>query len=477
MDLALPLLPKRAVQYVRMSTDHQRYSIAGQMAAIAEYAISKGYEIVRTYADEGKSGLTLTQRKGLRQLLDDVRRPERDFSVVLVLDVTRWGRFQDPDQSAAYEYFCREGGARVEYVGEAFANDDSLAASLIKHLKRVMAAEFSRELSAKVTQAKKRQAQSGFRMGGTPGYCVRRLLVDAKGVERRFLLSGERKFCQDDKILLRPGTDDEIAVVGRIFRLFVNRGFNLNDIARALNHEAVPCVDDRKWTRAAVQRVLRNELMIGIYVFNRTNQKLRGLRRENPEGDWSRVKVFDPLVPTDLFARAKEKLDGETINSVSDKTMLLGLKRLLRQKGKLDYATVDACPYLPSASTYALRFGKLRNAFEQVGYFRLRGGAKGARKWNVTDEFLLDGLRHLHAQNGRLSSTLIHLAPDLPGPSHFARRFGSLLHAYRLAGFPCTRRELRANGARQRWRLRRLPLLRSIAGDGAVDEAIQQGER
>src|ERR1700722_8611621 len=46
----------RAAQYVRMSTDHQKYSIENQAAAIAAYATHRNITIVRTYADYGRSG-------------------------------------------------------------------------------------------------------------------------------------------------------------------------------------------------------------------------------------------------------------------------------------------------------------------------------------------------------------------------------------------------------------------------------------
>ncbi|TIW71353.1 MAG: recombinase family protein, partial [Mesorhizobium sp.] len=55
-----------------MSTDHQRYSLENQVAVIAEYAERRGFAIVQTYTDAGKSGLTLKGRDGLRQLLSDV---------------------------------------------------------------------------------------------------------------------------------------------------------------------------------------------------------------------------------------------------------------------------------------------------------------------------------------------------------------------------------------------------------------------
>jgi len=98
----------RAAQYVRMSTDHQKYSTQNQADAIAAYAGQRGLSIVRTYADNGRSGLAIEGRQALQQLIDDVRSGRADFDVILVYDISRWGRFQDADESAYYEFICRE---------------------------------------------------------------------------------------------------------------------------------------------------------------------------------------------------------------------------------------------------------------------------------------------------------------------------------------------------------------------------------
>jgi len=109
-------LSQRAAQYVRMSTIHQRYSIENQAAAIAAYALRYNFTIVRTYRDDGISGLRIEKREGLKQLITDVCSGSADFSRILVYDVSRWGRFQDVDESAHYEFLCRKAGIRVEYV-------------------------------------------------------------------------------------------------------------------------------------------------------------------------------------------------------------------------------------------------------------------------------------------------------------------------------------------------------------------------
>jgi len=61
----------RAAQYVRMSTEHQKYSTENQAEIIAEYAAHRGFEIVRTYEDSGKSGLKLDGRLSLQKLIAD----------------------------------------------------------------------------------------------------------------------------------------------------------------------------------------------------------------------------------------------------------------------------------------------------------------------------------------------------------------------------------------------------------------------
>jgi DNA invertase Pin-like site-specific DNA recombinase len=79
----------RAAQYVRMSTDHQKYSIENQAAAIAAYAAHRNITIVRTYADHGRSGVRIDGREELQRLIKDVRNRQTDFTLILVYDISR----------------------------------------------------------------------------------------------------------------------------------------------------------------------------------------------------------------------------------------------------------------------------------------------------------------------------------------------------------------------------------------------------
>lgn len=205
-----------------MSTDQQQYSTVAQKQAIAEYAGAHGITIVRTYEDSGLSGLTLRERPGLQRLLSDVKSPDRDFDTVLVFDVSRWGRFQDADEAAYHEHECRRAGVRVIYCSEPFENDGTPFASIYKSIKRAMAGEFSRELSAKVFNGQCRLVRLGFWQGSTPGYGLRRMLIDAHGEVKGALATFEHKSIHTDRVVLVPGPANEVALVRRIFDWYVN---------------------------------------------------------------------------------------------------------------------------------------------------------------------------------------------------------------------------------------------------------------
>jgi len=110
--------PLRAAEYVRMSTEHQQYSTENQSDVIRDYAEKRGMAIVRTFCDAGKSGLRLDGREALKELISLVQSGRADFDVILVYDVSRWGRFQDADESAYYEYMCKHAGISVQYCAE-----------------------------------------------------------------------------------------------------------------------------------------------------------------------------------------------------------------------------------------------------------------------------------------------------------------------------------------------------------------------
>jgi DNA invertase Pin-like site-specific DNA recombinase len=356
-----------AAQYLRMSTDQQQYSLLNQASAIGKYAERNNFIVVKTYEDAGRSGLVLRERPGLQSLLKDVVARDLPYKAILVYDVSRWGRFQDSDEAAAYEFLCKSAGVPVHYCAEQFSNDSSVPSSIMKALKRAMAAEFSRELGVKSYEGQKRLAQLGFKMGGVAGYGLRRMLLSSSGEKIRRLGAGEYKSITTDRVVLVPGPRTEVKVVRGIFAMAL-KGMCPAAIARELNRSNTKYVGDRLWSFYAVCRILRHQKYAGYNVWGQTSKKLHGKYRRVPRRDWVATPgAFMPIIDRQTFDRAQRVLDDRTVNK-SDAVLINGLKRLWKEKGRLSESIIDKSRRVPALNTYYHRFGSLREIYRLIGY-------------------------------------------------------------------------------------------------------------
>jgi DNA invertase Pin-like site-specific DNA recombinase len=357
----------RAAQYVRMSTDYQRYSIENQAAVIAAYAQLHDLSIIRTYRDQGESGLKLKNRAGLAQLLNDVSSDQADFEYILVYDVSRWGRFQDVDESAYYEFICKQAGIKVAYCAEQFDNDGSMISSIVKNIKRVMAAEYSRELSAKVHAGACRFASLGFQLGGPVAYALQRVLVNDKLQPKEILGKGDRKYLQTDHVRLQPGAANEVAVVQWIFHRFL-KVKSEKAVARELNRKGIPASNGGRWRGPFVTRILRNENYVGNLIYNRRSRKLRGDVVYNSPNLWVRSEgCIEPIVGVDVFLAVKKVIEERRVD-LPEEEMLARLRRTLMKEGRLSPAIINKTIGLPCHHVYIAHFGSLRNAYRLIGY-------------------------------------------------------------------------------------------------------------
>jgi DNA invertase Pin-like site-specific DNA recombinase len=358
----------RAAQYLRMSTEHQKYSTENQSDVIAEYAERNGMKVVRTYTDKGKSGLKIDGRDALKRLIADVENDQVDFEVVLVYDISRWGRFQDADESAYYEYICKRANIRVIYCTEQFENDGSPISTVIKGVKRAMAGEYSRELSMKVFAGQCRLIENGFRQGGAAGFGLRRMLIDENGNKNGILRQGEYKSLQTDRVILVPGPDYEIETVNWVYNKFVHEGLSETEIAKILNDRGILSDLNRPWTRRAIRQLLTNEKYIGNNIYNRSSFKLKVKRVKNPPEMWIRSNgAFEAIVDTQLFYQTQGIL-LERNRRFTDEEMIDRLKKLYRTHGKLSGILIDETEGMPSCAAYRSRFKGLVRAYRLVGY-------------------------------------------------------------------------------------------------------------
>lgn len=360
--------PSPAAAYVRMSTDLQQYSTQNQLETIRRYAEQRGYTIIRVFEDSGRSGLNMDGRDGINSLMLEVQSGSADFQAILVYDVSRWGRFQDADEGAYYEHLCSRAGIQVHYCGEQFDNDGSIGSILLKSVKRVMAGEYSRELSVKVFAGQCRLIEHGFRQGGPAGFGLRRLLIDEGRNPKGELGRGDRKSLQTDRVVLALGPLEEIEHVQRIYSMFVEEGKSEREIALALNQRGILSDFGRPWTRASIHQILTNEKYIGNNIFNRVSYKLKQRRVVNRRDTWVRADgVFPSIVDRALFERARTIIDQRG-NHYSDEELLSLLQTVLAEEGSLSGLIIDEREGMPSSSLYRHRFGSLLRAYSLIGY-------------------------------------------------------------------------------------------------------------
>jgi DNA invertase Pin-like site-specific DNA recombinase len=433
----------RAAEYVRGSTDKQEYSTANQSLVNRAFAATHQMTIIRTYSDDARSGLVIDRRDALKQLLQDVVAGNVDFTVILVYDVSRWGRFQDPDEAAYYEYTCKRAGIRFVYCAEQFSNDGSPYSAVFKTLKRAAAAEYSRELSVKVFNGQRRLIHLGYRLGGSPGYGLRRQLIDQKGNAKGILAPGEWKSITTDRVVLIPGPPEEIETVRSIFASFADERKSLRAIACDLNRRRIANARGGAWEPYHVRSVLENENYIGNLVWNRQSVKLKSKVVDNSPDKWIRIEgALEPIVGRALFDRAQAVL-LERPPKLTQEQKLEPLRRLLEKHGTLSMRLINRSAGVPSPSSYNRWFGGLLKAYELIGFPERahgRGGRARKSKPGITrrlsDEQLLQLLESLYRKHGYLTRNVIDSAEGVPSAGTYTRRFGSLERAYELIGLP-----------------------------------------
>ena len=356
----------KACAYLRRSTGLQAYSIEFQAQYLAAYAANNGYQIIQTFSDNA-SGLTLKKRPGLQALLASALGPSPGYTAILIYDVSRWGRFQDLDQGAHYEFLCRKAGLAVEYCVEPFDNDGSPEANLIKQIKRSMAAEYSRALSSRIASAKRNVAAQGFLQCALPPYGLRRAIADRQGKVLKIAERGESKASNQHKVILVPGPEEEVEVVRQIFQHFVEDGLSFSAIARTLLLEGRFGGPSRQWNGGLVKRILIQEAYIGTNVYGKTIRYLSGPTTKVPPSDWVRKEnAFEPILDRTLFDAAQARMSQQALPV--KQRMLDDLRKLLERKKRLDTGLIDETTSMLSSASYIKHFGSLRCAYGLVGY-------------------------------------------------------------------------------------------------------------
>lgn len=372
---AAPSAPRfRGVAYYRHSAkDRQENSVAIQQELVQKWAKENGVDIIHEFADRGKSGLTAEGRDEFNDMMENWVKKRSDFDFVLCLDVSRWGRFQDIDLSATYSAECKKHGKQVIYTTLGMPRPDDPLYPVYVQFERFRAAQYSKELSAKVFHGCVKIAQQGYWPGGKAPFGFDRLLLDEGRNRLHVLTRGQKKSIQNQRVTLTLGPEDQVIVVRRIFDEFIDAGHTMQKIADRLNDDGSRSAMGGLWNIGKVRRILTNIMYAGTLVYNKTTSKLKTPTRRNPLDQWVRTAgAIDPLVDQAIFDRAQAVLAQIRLRYAPE-TMLAHLERLHHEHGFLRPSILEADELSPSASTYHTHFRSLDAAYQQL--FRDAAGA------------------------------------------------------------------------------------------------------
>ena len=345
----------RAVGYLRRSTDRQEQSIGDQRKAIEAYAANHGLKVMRFYTDDAISGTSTINRHAFQQLISDAKRKSRDFDMVVVYDVKRFGRI-DNDEAGYYRHILRTHGVEVRYVTENFTGDRT--DDLLRPVKQWQAREESKDLSKVTIRGLLSKSTTGTWMGGVPPYGYDLRYESASGeflMHVRYMPDGSKQIFDENWTFQRSvprgqsmalsrkdccrlvlSEEPRQKVIKDIFQMYTEQRRGLKAIADHLNRGGIQSPRalgwsgrcSGKWSVSTIRAILVNPAYMGDMAWNRrTDARFhritegKTIERDpfthgrldlNDQSDWIIVKdAHPPLVTRRVFELARTLREQE----------------------------------------------------------------------------------------------------------------------------------------------------------------------
>lgn len=289
--------------------------------------------------DRGKGGghqrmqIPVPRDGGVDDLLEEARRPDRRFDVVICEDIGRAGRRSHI--STEIEHQLEEAGVQLIASDEPFhlggsgRRPKNSTQVLTRRMKQGVAEWYVIEMLEK--------AWGGFEMHAEQGYNVGKPCYGYRAKHLPHPVPAKRD--KGIKKSMLEVHSVEGPVVQRAFNWRITERLGYQAIADRLNDDLVlnpppvPVIPTRAvghWTASNVRDMLTNPKHTGHMVWNRRARKGKGKNRANPvdEWVWSPEPVHEPLVSLEEFVQAQE---------VAKRTNRSRSKKNSRQAAKNEY--------------------------------------------------------------------------------------------------------------------------------------------
>jgi DNA invertase Pin-like site-specific DNA recombinase len=287
----------KVVAYCRVSTnkEDQLNSLDAQQRFFEDYSKKNKYNLVKIYADEGKSGTKIKNRPQLLRLLSDAVRNE--FDLVLIKDVSRLARNTVDFLTSIRR--LKELGVKVLFVN--YDQTSSESSEFMLTLLSAIAQEESANTSKRIKFGKKINAEKGKVPNIVYGY--------DKIIGDHFNLNIN---------------EFEASIVRRIYQLYTDENWGAKKISNQLNSEGILTKRNCKWSQNAISRIVTNEIYIGNIINGKQEVEdfLTGVRKEKDESEW--MVIHRPelrIIDDKTFETARKKLAEriETFNITGER--------------------------------------------------------------------------------------------------------------------------------------------------------------
>lgn len=230
----------KAALYCRVSSDRQRekQTIETQKRLLADYVKAQQWEVVDWYVDDGITGTSIEGRPAFTKLLREAE--EGRFDVVVVVDIDRLTRSDDPRERAYIDYTLRENGIKVAATNTGELLDlDNPNHELIHSIKTWIAKEDRKKILQRMAEGRKTKVLRGeFPFAAPYGY---------------------------EKVGKHLGiVESEAEVIREIHNLYLT-GVNTVAISKLLTDRGYYRRKGGQWNPSRVAQAIRNPLYKGEY--------------------------------------------------------------------------------------------------------------------------------------------------------------------------------------------------------------------
>ena len=299
------------IGYVRVSTEQQageqKLSLSEQRRHITEFALKLGRVLSpeMIFEDPGVSGATAEGRPGFMAMLSYCEQHQRSpvqRGTVVVLNDSRFGRFDDPEEATHWRFVLKRLGWLVRFV-DADEVQDPTARSVIRVIQSAQATQYRQNLRVTAKRAARATAEQGRWQQEAPlGY--RRLATRPDGAQRVMEI-GQRK-APDEVSRLTPGPENEQEVIRWIFENYASGERSIHGMVKELDRK----FPYRRWSTGTVGAILQNPAYVGDVVWCRrvTDKTERLERTVRDRSEWVVVRDAHPaIISRETFQQAQDR--------------------------------------------------------------------------------------------------------------------------------------------------------------------------